>query len=90
MKNGAPRDELKNGRGRGWLVPYRRHRALINAILRCPGLRCMGLGLSQSSAAHPAWKDDDEDFPALDGLPILMEDRPPGGAKVRKEKGTLT
>ena len=22
MKNGAPRDELKNGRGRGWAVPY--------------------------------------------------------------------
>ena len=21
MKNGAPRDELKNGRGRGWDVP---------------------------------------------------------------------
>ena len=24
MKNGAPRDELKNGRGRGWAVPYLR------------------------------------------------------------------
>ena len=23
MKNGAPRDELKNGRGRAWAVPYR-------------------------------------------------------------------
>ena len=23
MKNGAPRDELKNGRGRGWAVTYR-------------------------------------------------------------------
>ena len=22
MKNGAPRDELKNGRGRGWAVPF--------------------------------------------------------------------
>ena len=22
MKNAAPRDELKNGRGRGWAVPY--------------------------------------------------------------------
>ena len=22
MKNGAPRDELQNGRGRGWAVPY--------------------------------------------------------------------
>ena len=22
MKNGAPRDELKNGRGRGWAGPY--------------------------------------------------------------------
>ena len=22
MRNGAPRDELKNGRGRGWAVPY--------------------------------------------------------------------
>ena len=22
MKNGAPRDELKNGRGRGWAIPY--------------------------------------------------------------------
>ena len=22
MKNGAPQDELKNGRGRGWAVPY--------------------------------------------------------------------
>ena len=22
MKNGAPRDEPKNGRGRGWVVPY--------------------------------------------------------------------
>ena len=22
MKNGAPRDELKNGRGRGWAVAY--------------------------------------------------------------------
>ena len=22
MKNGAPRDELKNGRGCGWAVPY--------------------------------------------------------------------
>ena len=24
MKNGAPRDELKNGRGRGWVVSYSR------------------------------------------------------------------
>ena len=24
MKNGAPRDELQNGRGRGWAVPYYR------------------------------------------------------------------
>ena len=23
MKNGAPRDELKDGRGRGWAVPYK-------------------------------------------------------------------
>ena len=23
MKNGAPRDELKNGRGHGWAVPYK-------------------------------------------------------------------
>ena len=23
MKNGAPRDEPKNGRGRGWVVPYK-------------------------------------------------------------------
>ena len=22
MKHGAPRDEPKNGRGRGWVVPY--------------------------------------------------------------------
>ena len=22
MKNGAPRDDPKNGRGRGWVVPY--------------------------------------------------------------------
>ena len=22
MKNGAPRDELKNGRGRVWVIPY--------------------------------------------------------------------
>ena len=22
MKNGAPQDELENGRGRGWAVPY--------------------------------------------------------------------
>ena len=33
-------------------APSRRHRALKNAILRCPGLRCRGLGLSQS---WPDW-----------------------------------
>ena len=28
MKNGAPRDELKNGCGRGWAVPYLSRRTL--------------------------------------------------------------
>ena len=28
MKNGAPQDELKTGRGRGWAVPYSTEEAL--------------------------------------------------------------